>query len=202
MNTRKQIIRTDILNTLIHANRYKSYLEIGVRDAKNFKRVVALEKDGVDPAGNCNYPVTSDDFFKQLSQSKLYDLIFIDGLHLKEQVLRDVYNSLQHLSVGGTIVMHDCNPVSQKYATAERKPGAWNGTVWEAWAELRMSRIDLEMCVVDTDHGCGIIRRGSQTTFPREHIEYRLLADKRRTLLNLISVDEFKRKYGSQNLKA
>lgn len=199
MHTDRKIIRTDILNMLILSNGYKSYLEIGVRDARNFKGVVAVEKDGVDPAGNCNYPITSDAFFKQLSPAKLYDLIFIDGLHLKDQVLRDVYNSLHHLSAGGTIVMHDCNPVSQKAASPIQRAGAWNGTVWEAWAELRMSRSDLEMCVVNTDHGCGIIRRGSQITIPVEKIEYSLLENNRKSLLNLISVAEFKSRYIVQN---
>lgn len=186
------MIRTDIINLLMRVNGYKSYLEIGIRKGGNFKDINAVEKDGVDPAGNCNYVMTSDDFFKQLPADKLYDLVFIDGLHVKDQVLKDINNSLQHLSAGGTIVMHDCNPISPKHAVSVYAGyGTWNGTVWEAWAELRMSRPDLEMTVVDTDHGCGIIRRGAQILFPREKIEYKLLSSKRKELLNLISIDEF-----------
>ncbi len=43
--------------------------------------------------------MTSDDFFRQY-QGPLFDLIFIDGLHLSEQVLTDIRNSLQWLSPG------------------------------------------------------------------------------------------------------
>ncbi len=43
--------------------------------------------------------MTSDDFFRQY-QGPPFDLIFIDGLHLSEQVLTDVRNSLDWLSPG------------------------------------------------------------------------------------------------------
>lgn len=186
------IDHTDIINMFVQANGYKTYLEIGVRTGKNFNGIKAEHKDGVDPAGNCNYVMTSDDFFRSLPSSTMYDIIFIDGLHEKEQVLRDVDNSLNHLSDNGTIVMHDCNPINPKHAI-KKYPGSgiWNGTVWEAWAELRMSREDLSMYVIDTDHGCGVVRRGNQKLFPREEIQYSLLENKRKELLNLISTNDF-----------
>ena len=39
--------------------------------------------------------------------------------------------------------------------------GEWTGDVWKAIAELRVETIDLDIKVVDTDYGCGIIRRGT-----------------------------------------
>ncbi len=43
--------------------------------------------------------MTSDDFFRQY-QGPPFDLIFIDGLHLSQQVLTDVKNALQWLNPG------------------------------------------------------------------------------------------------------
>jgi len=184
--------RFDIINHLISNNGYSKYLEIGVRDNRTFKVINAAHKDGVDPAGKCNYKMTSDDFFRQLGKSFQYDIVFIDGLHVKDQVLRDVDNSLAHLSPGGVIVLHDCSPKKPEHAIKKYKGyGVWNGTVWEAIAELRMTRTDLSMWVVDTDHGCGIIKKGSQKLYPKTEIKFELLEKDRKNLLNLISVDEF-----------
>ena len=98
--------RKDIINHLIKKYDYKSYLEIGVRDPDATLNHIQVDiKDGVDPAGNCNYPIPSDDFFEQISINKKYDIIFIDGLHLEYQVTKDIQNSLKHLNEGGTIVM-------------------------------------------------------------------------------------------------
>ena len=98
--------RSEVINFLILKNNYNSYLEIGIRDPSvNFYKIKCSYKDGVDPAGKCNYPVTSDEFFDKIDKNKKYDIIFIDGLHVCEQVLKDVNNSLDHLSFNGTITL-------------------------------------------------------------------------------------------------
>ena len=43
--------------------------------------------------------------------------------------------------------------------------GEWTGDVWKAIAELRVERIDLDIKVVNTDYGCGIIRRGTNIPY-------------------------------------
>ena len=45
-----------------------------------------------------------------------YDLVFVDGLHIADQVERDIVNSLAALAPGGMVVLHDCNPKSRKAA--------------------------------------------------------------------------------------
>lgn len=184
--------RSDIIKTLIKNNKYTKYLEIGVRDNKNFNRITTPHKDGVDPAGKCNYKMTSDEFFKKIPEDQMYDIVFIDGLHIKDQVLRDVENSLKHLLPGGSIVLHDCSPLKPEHATNKYKGyGTWNGTVWEAFAHLRMTRPDLSMWTVNEDCGCGIIKVGSQELYPKSELTFNLLDKNRTKLLNLISVDEF-----------
>ena len=186
--------RTDIINHLIKKNNYKRYLEIGVRDPESNLNLIDIEhKDGVDPAGRCNYPITSDDFFEQLDENVKYDIIFIDGLHLDYQVEKDITNSLKHLSDGGTIVMHDCSPIKEEHQVEEYVIGTtWNGTTWKAYVKFRMTDENLNMCVVDTDHGVGIISKGKQTLFPKSDVlDFKLLDENRKEILNLITPQQF-----------
>ncbi len=192
--------RTDIINSLILSNNLKTYLEIGVRNRDdNFNKIVCYDKTGVDPepSANATYVMTSDDFFK--SNKKKFDIIFIDGLHLREQVLKDIENSLNVLNDEGFIVCHDCLPNTEK-EQIEYYDGvsAWVGTVWKGISHLRMTREDLEIKVVDTDYGCGIIKRGSQKLYPKiefEDMDWNYFSKNRNNLMNVISVEEFKKYY-------
>lgn len=186
--------RTDIINHLIKKNNYKRYLEIGVRDPESNLNLIDVEhKDGVDPAGNCNFPITSDDFFEQLDENVTYDIIFIDGLHLDYQVEKDITNSLKHLSEGGTIVMHDCSPIKEEHQVEEYVVGTtWNGTTWKAYVKFRMTDENLSMVVVDTDHGVGVITKGKQTLYPKSDVlDFKLLNENRKEILNLITPEQF-----------
>lgn len=192
--------RSDIINYLISLYGYNSYLEIGVRDNRNFNRISAKNKDGVDPRGKCKYKMQSDKFFRKIPATQMYDIVFIDGLHTKEQVLKDITNSLKHLNQNGTIVMHDCNPIAKEHATPKKKTNRWNGTVWEAFAELRMTRTDLFMCTVKKDTGCGIIRRGSQKMLNKHTLTFDYLDKNRKEILNLMTAKEFIEFFGKENV--
>ena len=194
--------RTELLNHLITSMGYRRYLEIGVRDPRdNFDHVRADHKDSVDP--DPRRPVTfrmpSDEFFANraaASDRTPYELVFIDGLHVADQVERDIVNSLLNLAPAGTIVLHDCNPTTESaQADAYIYGEHWNGTVWKAWMKLRATRPDLSMFVIDMDEGCGVIRRGSQQVYPVPSLDYSALGydfleRHRREALNLVSVDE------------
>ena len=191
----KGFLRTDVLEFLIKTYGYESYLEIGVDQKDNWKHIHCPIKDGVDPAGRCNYVMTSDEFFA-IDNGTNYDLIFIDGLHQAEQVERDLENSLDRLNPGGTIVMHDCNPETEHEQRRERGPhGFWCGDVWKAFVKFR-ARKGLEMYVVNANNGIGVVRPGSQDPIivnPRD-MDYRELEKNRSQWLNLKTPGEF-RKY-------
>ena len=63
-----------------------------------------------------------------------------------------------------------------------------------------MWRGDLSMCVVDTDYGCGIIRRGKQETSSVREITYDEFDKNRVQLLNLISAKEFMNRLNNGSL--
>jgi hypothetical protein len=204
--------RFDIINKIISDNGFKKYLEIGVRDPRDCFNLINCEhKDSVDPGVEilenlAKYQYTSDDFFHKLERGELdkdpnfkWDLVFIDGLHLSDQVFRDVINSLNHLNPKGYIILHDCNPPEIFYAREDAlvngKMDAWNGTVWKALYKFRTDPT-LDVCTVDTDWGCGIIRF-SDVNYARPKIEldnsfyeYNKMTEDRRRNLGLIRTDE------------
>lgn len=197
------MLRYDIINYLIEKNSYKMYLEIGVEDGDAISKVQCETKHGVDPASKCaTHHMTSDDFFLNLPSDVMYDIIFIDGLHVEEQVDRDIANSLKHLAPGGIIVVHDCNPPTEWHQRSYEEAlqngcRLWNGTVWRSMAKLRGSRRDLEVRTVNTDWGCGLIRPSPNTTYGEQLIElpyditYQWLCDNRSQVLNLIDARQF-----------
>lgn len=176
------INRTTVLQRLIRKMRAKSYLEIGVERGRNFFQIEIAIKFGVDPefripggardsAGTRFFSCESDKFFDafptQLAEVGV-DVVLIDGLHTREQALKDIENSLRFLNPGGIIVMHDCLPASESeacgdLAEARRMPGfsgEWTGDVFKAVVHLRATRADLFVCILDADHGTGLVMRG------------------------------------------
>ena len=204
-------MRYNIINHLAARFGYKSYIEIGLRNPRDCFDIIMIEsKDSVDPGFESDinlakYKFTSDEFFSNLEAGNLdkpndfkWDVIFIDGLHRSFQVEKDIENSLRHLSDNGTIVLHDCNPPTEYHARcafsdlSTAAGGYWNGTVWKAIYKLRCTNPDVDVCVVDEDWGCGIVRRGSQQLceFDNPYFEYDIFYENRQRHLNLISPQE------------
>ena len=187
------IKRWELINYIINKKNFKSYLEIGVRSNETFNKVECDIKTGVDPNGRGTHKMKSDEFF--LQNKAIYDIIFIDGLHIDEQVTKDVKNSLKCLSGGGIIVMHDCSPLNYRHQQVPRIQRAWNGTVWKSFVRLRCTDENLSMCVINTDHGCGIIKRGKQKLYDKaplkECLEWEYFKKNKKELLNLIEWNEW-----------
>ena len=188
--------RTDIINILIQKYGYKSYLEVGTQDpTSNFDLIEVDHKVSIDPfpRGEVTFVGTSDEYFNSITEDVKYDIIFIDGLHHNDQVLKDIENSLNHLSKNGTIVCHDCLPTTKTMQARVDTGGAWTGDVWKAIAELRVERIDLDISVVDTDFGCGIIRRGTNIPYEpqQDYLTYSYYSINKYKMLNVISTEQF-----------
>jgi hypothetical protein len=203
-NRHSEIKRYHIINHLISKYGFKSYLEIGVLKGENIRKVTAAKKDGVDPgaerhvAPEVNFRMTSDDFFELLNSKPdiKYDIVFIDGLHHAEQVKKDIYNSLLHLSPGGFIILHDCNPISYESQLVPRKTTVWNGNPWKAFVEFKGQHPELNCCVVDTDYGVGVIKADKIGTASQFKVPEWQEFDKRRNeFLNLISWEQFQHQF-------
>ena len=193
-----RVSRTAFLNHLAFVYGYEDYLEIGVRNkASNLTKINVKNRVGVDPnpAAKADFVTTSDIYFEKYNQGKKFDLIFIDGLHLGEQVIKDLTNSLKALKPGGAILMHDTNPPTAFHAREEYevdgKFPSWNGTTWQAFAYFRAIEPNLSMHCIDADWGCGLIQTGHQIVYPKIVTDYQEMDADRKALLKLISIDEF-----------
>lgn len=85
--------RANIINRIIAARQYQSYLEVGVRSGITFRSVSCAHKESVDPNKDDLFPelthhMTSDEAFAHFRAAgkDCFDLIFIDGLHEADQV--------------------------------------------------------------------------------------------------------------------
>ena len=85
--------RWDVINILIRKNNYKSYLEVGTQDpTSNFNKIEIQNKISIDPfpRGEVTFVGTFDEYFESILEDVKYDIIFIDGLHHNDQVLKDL----------------------------------------------------------------------------------------------------------------
>jgi len=146
--------RFEIIQKIIDTKNYKTYLEIGCDKNLNFSKIKIDNKIGVDPVSGGTLRMTSTDFFK--NNKDFFDCIFIDGLHIYDQVRKDILNSLNFLKSNGTIILHDCLPLKIWNQIVPRIYGHWNGDVWKAIVEARTyANVDTYTC--KADHGLGII---------------------------------------------
>ena len=205
--------RADVINRILSTKKKNTYyLEIGVRNpADNFDLIKSSYKYSVDPGleveiNKADFKFTSDEFFKKLLEGKIlspnimFDVIFIDGLHLADQVERDIDNALKFIKEDGFIVLHDVNPPTEWHARESygfhNSPagGTWNGTTWKSFLNKRFNK-NLKSCCIDTDYGIGIISKNHNIGHSIERqnyfFEYKELDKNRKKYLNLISFDEF-----------
>lgn len=206
--------RTEIINFLLSKQSQPTrYLEIGVRNPNdNFNHIVANEKYSVDPgvefeSNPVDFKLTSDQFFESLNKGDIlssdvqFDVIFIDGLHLAEQVDKDIINSLQYIKDDGFIVLHDCNPPMEWHARENYDyhhtpaKGSWNGTTWKAFLKWRFND-EVNSCCIDSDWGVGVLAKqhdiGHSIDVVNPFFEFENFAKNRRQYLNLISFDDLK----------
>lgn len=193
--------KTDLINFLIKKNNYNSYLEIGTAKGDTFTRVETEEKKCVDPVKKfslLDYEMTSDDFFAINKQ--IFDIIFVDGLHLEEQCTKDIRNSLSILRSNGIIIVHDCLPPREEYIDPNRngkKKGSWWGTTFRSIIDLRYKNPELRIHTVNAFCGCAVIQKAltSQPLYDKVPLEtaktFSYYKDNKKELMNTISIEEF-----------
>ena len=193
----KDYSRLDMINYFIKKNNYKSYLEIGCDKNQIFSQITLNKKIGVDPYSGGNVRKTSDDFFKENAEK--FDLIFIDGLHVYDQVKKDIINSINFLNKEGVILVHDCLPDTIGKQAVQRYKMQWNGDVWKAIVDLRQ-REDLEIHTCFVDQGIGIIKKQINSSILKinkktQDLKFSDFYHNHKEYLKKINLDEFKKIY-------
>lgn len=140
------------------------------------------------------FKCTSDEYF--LGRTNMYDIIFIDGLHHSDQVLKDVRNGLRLLRNHGVIILHDCNPPTLLHVTTGVN-GCWTGDTYKA--AVTLNYLGLDFYTVDVDWGIGIlkpksVKKGKLRANLEKVTEWNFFCKNRKPLLNLTSYDRFLRR--------
>lgn len=164
--------RYEIIQNIINKKKFKSFLEIGSFNNDTFDKILVPNKIGVDPEKGGNVRLTSDEFFK--INKAFFDIIFIDGLHLYEQVRKDFFNSLNFLNPEGIILIHDCLPNKFRDQTRLRSHDLWNGDVWKLIVELRTLDY-IQLHTIIADHGVAIIKLGKNKNILKVNKDFRKL---------------------------
>jgi len=164
---------------MAHVSRVRNsqrYLEIGVSQGHLLSQIHTDIAIAVDPALQISFNVAenkkivtlvqvpSDTFFAEYDCAALArgkpDLIFLDGMHTFEFLLRDFYNAEAIASDRTLIVLHDCMPLNAEMAERNSKRSAeigkntrfpyhWTGDVWKIIPILQKYRPDLRIVYVD-----------------------------------------------------
>jgi hypothetical protein len=156
----------DVLRRLHASIRPRAYLEIGI-SAGHSLALATCPSVGIDPEPTPMmdlvgskpwlkiYRTTSDEFFERHDPATTLeglplDLAFIDGMHLIENVIRDVANCERWSHPGGMLAIHDVLPHSPDWASREPRPRNWTGDVWRIVPCLHAWRPDLDLVLLDT----------------------------------------------------
>jgi len=129
-----------------------------------------------------------------------YDIMLLDSSHTYECSMRDLSYALSALVDGGILVVHDCDP-----------PGE-SGVAYAAFVDFVLDRDDINYYTVDTDFGCGVIKKRCSLASPDrisgvpateglrlfweairsdETLRHAGFKKRKRELLRMISVREF-----------
>jgi hypothetical protein len=152
--------------------------------------------------------MTSDSFFDKLNNNEVlskdfkFDIIFIGGLHLAEQVDSDIKDALDFLKEDGFIALYDSNTPTEWHEREnyqyKNSPahGYWNGTTRKAFLKWRFNRKLYSRCV-DKDWAVGIFSKkhpaGKSIKNSNTFYEYKVLDKNRKESLNLISFSKLKK---------
>jgi len=186
--------RVTVVNYLIKKNNFRSYLEIGCDKDYLFSKIIIKQKVGVDPKNGGTVRMTSDAFF--LRNKKTFDIIFIDGLHVYDQVKRDVLNSIKVLNKNGFILLHDCLPRKISEQHVPRIRNLWTGDVWKVIVDLRTYE-NLDTYTLIADMGIGIVLKRKNRNLLKLGIDFKKLSFKEyyhnhKKFMNLISYSKFR----------
>jgi hypothetical protein len=215
--------KTDIVHFLSDLNGYQSYLEICTPttgalyhkiDKSKFRTCHRLMyrcppsfEDHMDVNFRSSHLGTKDLIETIHTFALRYDIVLVDSFHLYDASYRDLADAFSIITDRGSIVVHDCLPPSEDLISPEFVPGAWCGVTFMAFIDFVKNTRGLMYTTVDTDYGCGIIRKSDaeQASLQMDALKerwtsirhdakaaYRFMVANKASLLNVSSVDKFR----------
>jgi hypothetical protein len=181
----------DVLRWLHEELKPASYLEIGVFRGRSLSLAMPPTTAlGIDPCPKVDrhwqtqtqvVPMTSREFFSghslaEFFRADCFSLALVDGLHLFEDAIDDIFNLEVYAQPDSVIALHDTIPLDERTAARTRDTEFYTGDVWKVVPFLKQFRPDLEMVTVRTGpSGLTLIRRLS-TSRTKQQADAKALA--------------------------
>lgn len=188
--------RWQVLRRLVNLYPEPRYLEVGVCEGLTFDRVPAARKVAVDPEFRFDqvekgrthpeatyHEVTSDEYFNRIvAPDEEFDVIYLDGLHVFGQTLRDLLNALAHLQPRGVIVIDDTRPPTYlasipdriRFGEERRALGVrdqdWMGDVFKVVHFVQAFCPHLSYGTIANNHGQTVVWRQRRDEEPRRDL--------------------------------
>ena len=111
------------------------------------------------------HKATSDEYFLNLHENEIFDLIYIDGLHHFQQTLRDFFGALEHSHDKTIIVIDDVYPHDVFSALTEKavfyrsifnegnSDMSWHGDVFKTIFAIHDLCLHIDYMTIDREHG-------------------------------------------------
>jgi hypothetical protein len=216
--------KAHLINYLAEVHGYRHYLELcssnsGRRYAEIDRakllttRLMYCCPDDYDDGLAIDYRSPTLDIGECLTtideEGRSFDIALVDSWHEFEPSWRDIVEGFRLIRADGTLVVHDCLPPRPEVAAPKFVPGEWCGVSYQAYVDFISERHDLAVYTVDTDYGCGVIRKlakpspeGATAAGAELLADWRSKRDDpmeaftffqahKQVLLNLITTDEF-----------
>jgi predicted O-methyltransferase YrrM len=156
---------SDLIVQLVKSVNCRTYLELGIYDGLTLDRVAetvprVIGVDIKDLRINKNigefHQSTTQDFLNNFNE--MVDVIFIDADHSFESVKDDFESSLKNLNEFGIVILHDTDPISEKYLDKGYCGDSYKMLDW-----LKENYSDMDVLTLPvSEAGLTIIRRSSE----------------------------------------
>lgn len=154
-----------VLSWIHETTKPATYVEIGVHSGASLAQVQpGTFTIGIDPnlatGFTCPprvriYRLTSSQFFREHDLSRIIgreavSFALIDGFHVFEQALEDLWNLERYMAPDGIVAVHDTIPLDRETSSRERTTEFYTGDVWKIVPFLNRYRRELEITTVLT----------------------------------------------------
>lgn len=156
---------SDLIVELVKQLNCDTYLELGVYDGltlskvKNYvNRLISVDIKDLRKEKIGEFHLNTTDGFFESFNDKI-DFIFIDADHNFESVKKDFKNSINILSPFGMIVLHDTDPIEEKYLDSGYCGDSYKIDKW-----IRNNHPELDVMTLPiTEAGLTLVKRKYET---------------------------------------
>jgi hypothetical protein len=192
LNQPTEFNKTDLIHLISKRLKLRNYLELctptaggryGEIDRARFRtarRLMYTCPTDFDDGLPIDHKIADFDIQDAVAELKLsadeVDICLVDAFHTYDYTTRDLTCAYELLADGGVLVVHDCSPPNEAWASPTFAPCDWSGESYRSYLDFVLTREDLDYCTVDVDFGCGIIFK-NRTVDMVEPVEPKLVAE-------------------------